>query len=93
LPNAGGYRLLDKEDADSIIIYENMYKGYLDFQGTVFQSSQDNVRNTLNQMADFKVIAPFQVTTATMANDTTSSELNGPLLFTEDQVLLNKWFP
>ena len=92
LANAGGYRLLSKEDADSIIVYENMYKGYLDFQTTVFQGAQDNVRNTLNQIADFKVMAPHQLTTATMANDTTSSILSGPLLFTEDKVLLNRWF-
>ena len=92
LANAGGYRLLNKGDADSIIGYENLYKGYLDFQTTVFQQAQDNVRNTLNQLADFKVIAPHQLTTATMANDTTSSRLSGPLLFTEDKALLNKWF-
>ena len=92
LANAGGYRLLNKEDADSIIVYENMYKGYLDFQTTVFQQAQDNVRNTLNEIADFKVVAPIQLTTATMASDTTKSELSGPLLFTEDKILLNKWF-
>jgi hypothetical protein len=92
LANAGGYRLLNKEDADSIIAYENLYKGYLDFQTTVFQQAQDNVRNTLNQLADFKVIAPHQLTTATMANDTTSSLLNGPLLFAEDKGLHNRWF-
>lgn len=92
LANAGGYRLLNQEDADSIIVYENLYKGYLDFQTTVFQGAQDNVRNTLNQIADFKVMAPHQLTTATMANDTTSSILSGPLLFTEDKILLNKWF-
>ena len=90
LANAGGYRLLNKGDADSIIVYENMYKGYLDFQATVFQQAQDNVRNTLNLIADFKVMAPYQVTTATMFADTTSSKLSGPLLFTEDKVLLNK---
>ena len=92
LANAGGYRLLNKGDADSIIVYENMYKGYLDFQATVFQQSQDNVRNTLNQIADFKVLAPHQVTTATVLADTTSGKLSGPLLFAEDKVLLNKWF-
>ncbi len=92
LANAGGYRLLSKSDADSIIIYENLYKGYLDFQSTVFQSSQDNVRNTLNQMADFRVMAPVQLTTTSMAADTTGSNLSGPLLITEDKVLLNKWF-
>ena len=84
--------MLNKGDADSIIVYENMYKGYLDFQATVFQQAQDNVRNTLNQIADFKVLAPLQVTTATVFADTTSSSLSGPLLFTEDKVLLNKWF-
>jgi hypothetical protein len=92
LANAGGYRLLNKEDADSIIGYENMYKGYLDFQTTVFQGAQNNVRNTLNQIADFKVMAQHQLTTATMANDTISSRLSGPLLFIEDKILLNKWF-
>jgi hypothetical protein len=92
LANAGGYRLLSKQDADSIIGYENSYKGYLDFQATVFQQSQDNVRNTLNQMANFKVIAPHQLTTATMIADTANSKLSGPLLFTEDRILVNKWF-
>ncbi len=92
LANAGGYRLLNKEDADSIIVYENMYKGYQDFQSTVFQSAQDNVRNTLNQLADFKVNSPLQITTAILGADTTSEKLNGPLMFTDDKALLNKWF-
>jgi hypothetical protein len=92
LANAGGYRLLNKSDADSIIAYENLYKGYVDFQSTVFQQSQDNVRNTLNQLADFRIIAPHNLTTATLANDTTGANLEGPALFTEDRVLLNKWF-
>ncbi len=94
LANAGGYRLLNKGDADSIINYENMYKDYLDFQATVFQQAQDNVRNTMNLMANFKTIAPLQLTTASMSKtaDTTSSRLSGPLLFTKDSVLVNKWF-
>ena len=92
LANAGGYRLLDREEADSIIVYENMYKGYLDFQSTVFQQSQDNVRNTLNELAAFKIIAPVQLTTAVMGKDTTSEQLTGPLLFTDNKGLLNKWF-
>ena len=92
LANAGGYRLLNKSEADSIIIYENMYKGYLDFQATVFQQAQDNVRNTLNELAAFKIIAPVQLTTAIMGKDTTSEQLNGPLLFTDNKILLNKWF-
>ena len=92
LANAGGYRLLSKEDADSIIVYENMYKGYLDFQTTVFQHAQDNVRNTLNQIADFKIMAPHQVTSAALAFDTITTKLSGPLLFNENPVLVNQWF-
>jgi len=92
LANAGGYRLLNKEDADSITAYENAYKAYLDFQRTVFQSSQDNVRNTLNQFADFRIIAPLQLTTANFAGDTVDAKLKGPLMFTKDRQLLNQWF-
>jgi len=92
LANAGGYRLLNKEDADSIIAYENAYKAYLDFQSTVFQTSQDNVRNTLNRMANFKVIAPLQLTTATFAGDTIGGKLIGPLFFKADPGLINQWF-
>ena len=92
LSNAGGYRLLNKEDADSIIAYQNQYYGYLDFQKTVFQNSQDNVRNTLNHIANFKVIAPFRLTTLSLANDTLEPQLTGPLFFTDDKQLINQWF-
>jgi hypothetical protein len=92
LANAGGYRLLNKEDADSIIAYENAYKGYLDFQTTVFQNAQDNVRNTLNRFANFKVIAPLQLTTATLAGDTIDGRLSGPLFFGSEPALMNQWF-
>jgi hypothetical protein len=92
LANAGGYRLLNKEDADSITAYENAYKAYLDFQRTVFQTSQDNVRNTLNRFADFRIIAPLQLTTANFTGDTVDAKLKGPLMFTKDRQLLNQWF-
>src|SRR5258705_4748149 len=92
LANAGGYRLLNKEDADSIIAYENAYRGYLDFQTTVFQTAQDNVRNTLNRFANFKVIAPLQLTTSTLAGDTIEGKLSGPLFFRTDPALMNQWF-
>jgi len=92
LANAGGYRLLNKEDADSITAYENAYKAYVDFQRTVFQSSQDNVRNTLNRFANFKIIAPLQLTTASFVGDTADAKLKGPLMFIKDRQLLNQWF-
>jgi hypothetical protein len=92
LANAGGFRLLWKEDADSILAYETLYNYYHDFQSTVYQESQDNVRNTLNKLADFKVNAPLMEVSKSSGVDGGSSNLNGPLLFSDNRVLLNKWF-
>src|SRR5664279_4635770 len=52
LDNAGGFRLLQKEDADSILAYERLYRNARDFETTIFQGAQDNVRNTLNELAN-----------------------------------------
>ena len=93
LSNAGGFRLLKKEDADSILSYENMFIAYRNFESTVYQTAQDNVRNTLNELVSFKVNAPLQTSTAIgRGADTTSEKPSGPLLFLEDNALLNKWF-
>jgi hypothetical protein len=54
LANAGGFRLLKKEDADSINSYEDAFNNFQDFQATVYQESQNNVRNTLNTFENFK---------------------------------------
>ena len=97
LANAGGFRILSKEDADSILSYINMFKGYQDFQVTIFQSSQDNVRNTLNELASFKSIksllqlpgSSYGTTSSTITPDMVS---RGPVLFSNDKILLNKWF-
>ena len=92
LANAGGYRLLKKEDADSILAYERMYRGAHDFEMTIYQEAQNNVRNTLNELANFKVVSPLQNVSSLSGADTGSSTLNGSLLFSDDRVLLNKWF-
>jgi hypothetical protein len=92
LANAGGYRLLDKEDADSILAYERMYRNDYDFQTTVYQEAQDNVRNTLNELANFKIVSPLENVSSLNGNDIGSSSLNGPVLFSGDRKLLNKWF-
>ena len=93
LANAGGFRLLKKEDADSLLSYEALFNAYKNFESTVYQTSQDNVRNTLNELAEFKVNAPLQTSTAIgQGADTTSDKLSGPLLFSDDRRLLNKWF-
>jgi predicted metal-binding transcription factor (methanogenesis marker protein 9) len=92
LANAGGYRLLEKEDADSILAYERMYRNAHDFETTVYQEAQDNVRNTLNELANFKVISPLQNVSSLSGTDTGRSSLQGQLLFSDDRTLLNKWF-
>jgi hypothetical protein len=92
LANAGGFRLLEKEDADSILGYEGMYRNTHDFEMTIYQEAQNNVRNTLNELADFKVVSPLQNVSSQSGSDTGKSSLNGPLLFSDDRALLNKWF-
>ena len=92
LANAGGYRLLEKADADSILAYERMYTSVHDFETTIYQESQDNVRNTLNELANFKVLSPLMNVTSLSGADTGKSSLNGSLLFSDDRALLNKWF-
>jgi hypothetical protein len=97
LANAGGFRILNKEDADSVLSYVNMFKDYQDFQATIFQSSQDNVRNTLNELASFKSISallqiPGSSYGTTSSTITSSMQPHGPLLFSNDKFLLNKWF-
>lgn len=97
LANAGGFRILDKADADSIWGYINIFKLYQDFQSTVFQTSQDNLRNTLNEIAKFKAIKtllrnpapPYGTTSSAITPDMV---LHGPLLISQDKTLLNKWF-
>ncbi len=54
LKNAGGLRLLDKEDRDSIISYDKYTRNYQDWEGTAMQHSQDNVRNVFDMLGHFE---------------------------------------
>jgi hypothetical protein len=92
LANAGGYRLLKKEDADSILAYQRMYRNDYDFEKTIYQEAQDNLRNTLTELANFKVVSPLENVSSLSGPDTGSTSLNGWLLFSGDKRLLNKWF-
>jgi hypothetical protein len=97
LASAGGFRILDKDDADSILSYLNMVTEYEYFQNTGLQSAQENVRNTLNEVGNFKVVKPFLQLPGTNRGLTKSAftadlVLQGPLLSSNDKGLLNKWF-
>ena len=88
LKNAGGFRLLDKADRDSIIMYDNVIKMYKDFESTIFQESQNIVRSTFSTILDFnanKFLYP-----ASAGKD--SSKIEIPIMFKDDKDLLNKYF-
>jgi len=46
----------------------------------------------LNELANFKVVSSLENVSSLNGTDTGSSSLNGPLLFSGDRTLLNKWF-
>lgn len=97
LANAGGFRLMNKEDADSVLSYINRFKEYQDFQNTIFQESQDNVRNTTNELVDFNsarslLQLPMPTTGTISSNISPDMIVHGPLLFSTDRFLVNKWF-
>jgi hypothetical protein len=88
LKNAGGYRLLNKEDRDSIQGYDISIEGYKNFESTYYQESQDILRNTFSMIGDFnanKFIARNEA-------GADSSDVETPLIFSDDKALLNKYF-
>ncbi|HTE29435.1 MAG TPA: hypothetical protein VK666_03615 [Chryseolinea sp.] len=95
LANAGGFRLLKKEDADSIISYDVNCNNFQDFQSTVFQDAQNNVRSTLNLLVSFKankqMFRPQEGRIITMENFT-REDVTAAILFSNDQQLLNRYF-
>ena len=83
LKNARGFRLLKKEDRDSIISYDNEIRNYGNTELTMVQQSQDNVRNNSKKLVNFK---------ANKFLDSTSYEAEIPLLFSDNRELLNEFF-
>jgi hypothetical protein len=91
LANAGGYRLLEKEDADSIIGYDNASSAFVSFNLTAYQEAQDNVRTTFNSAIDFTANTELY-SNVTASNSEYVSVMKTPLLFSNDKALLNKYF-
>lgn len=93
LANAGGFRLLKKEDADSIMQYDRVLNDFQDFQTTVYQSVQDNVRNTFNLLVNFNAnVQMFKVQGNRIGPNFNNDEITSPLLAGGDKILLNKYF-
>ena len=83
LKNAGGFRLLKKEDRDSIISYDEAIRNFENTELTMVQPSQDNVRNNLKRLINFK---------ANVLLNSFDNETETPLLFSDNKELLNEFF-
>ena len=85
LKNAGGYRLLKKEDRDSIIFYDIDIRNYKNAESTAFQGSQDIVRNNFSLLLDYRAYKLLNPASP-------DSLVPAPLLFSANKELLNKFF-
>lgn len=87
LKNAGGFRLLNKTDKDSIVSFDHATRSYLNFESTIFQQRQDVIREVDVKLLNFKadVILPS-------GYDSLKSSREVPLLFLNDRASLNEFF-
>jgi len=90
LTNAGGFRLLEDADADSIISYQTIGRNMENYQATLYQQSQDNLRNAFNDAVDF---VGYSNLYSDVANNPLpdATEIKNQLLST-DKPVLNKYF-
>jgi len=84
LKNAGGLRLLEEEDADSIIIYDQFLRYLLKVESTSLQEMQTRVRNTRNS-----VFAYSEIMETSWAKGAQPEKVN---LISTDKELLNRFF-
>lgn len=80
LKNAGGLRLLKKEDADKILSYDNLLRTYKIYESTGLQSIQYELRATAVSLRDYK-----------QWKDTTNKP-QVVSVFANNKELLNKYF-
>jgi hypothetical protein len=87
LKNAGGMRMLKKEDADSIYAYDNKLRRYLNFESTLFQERQTNLRNFYTEVLNYPDLAAIR-----FAADSLPGSKNKQLLFSINEKQRNKLF-
>ena len=93
LANAGGFRLLKRNDADSIIAYQQAFEYIDDFQNTVYQDAQDLVRTSFNTVADITTNTQmFKPKEGQLLTTFDEKDVTGKVLFSNDKTLLNKFF-
>ena len=79
LKNAGGLRLLKAADADSIIAYDNLIRGFKVDETTTFQETQTAIRSISSELFNYAVV-----------KDGIFAE--GDLFITDDKIIINKYF-
>jgi hypothetical protein len=79
LKNAGGLRLLKPDDADSIIAYDNLLRGYKLDETTTFQETQTAIRDISSELFNYSVVKDGIFT-------------EGDLFITDDKIIINKYF-
>jgi hypothetical protein len=80
LKNAGGFRLLSKQDADSILLYDKKIRVYIKSETTAFQEAQYKIRNVVNILFNYEW------------QDTIKERNKIPVIFSANKELLNEYF-
>jgi hypothetical protein len=80
LKNAGGLRLLKKEDADSILVYDRMIRIYSRVEATGLQECQYRLREQMSSMISYKNLV------------LTNEDPAIPFLNTDDMQKIDKFF-
>ena len=79
LKNAGGFRLLPKNDVDSILSYDNLLRSYIKRETSGFQDQQNRIRDIIYSLTNYK----------TLSN---GSSYSTPALYKKDMEMINKYF-
>jgi hypothetical protein len=80
LKNAGGLRLLKKEDADSILRYDRLVRIYTKGETTGYQETQYKLRDMIVSLTNYANFMPAQ------------DQGKTPLLYKKDPELINRFF-
>jgi hypothetical protein len=86
LKNAGGFRLLNEVDKDSIVAFDHAVRAFQNFESTMFQQRQDIVRDVYVKLINFKaepMLHPGAAKTVAAAI---------PLFYSNDKLLINEYF-
>ena len=79
LKNAGGFRLLPKNDVDSILSYDNLLRFYIKGETGGFQDLQNRIRDIIYSLTNYKALS-------------SSPSYSTPALYRKDMEMINKYF-